>query len=147
MKTISLKSIRSEFKAINGKSINNVISGIYALMNEAKENGIECRELRAIMPKSAKEAKSYANEIREAYKIGSLKYSNLLNENGTIIGLRYYVVKPSADMILRFFLNRYNEAVPEAQYTKKDAKIKHECATRKAKECKDENKQTANTMK
>lgn len=147
MKSISLKSIRSEYKAINGKSINNVISGIYSLMNEAKENGIECRELRAIMPKSAKEAKRYANEIREAYNIGKLKYSNLLNDDGTIIGLRYHVIKPSADMVLRFFLNRYNEAVPEAQYTKNDTKIQHECATQKAKECKSEKKQTANTMK
>ena len=147
MKTISLKSIRSEFKAINGKSINNVISGIYALMNEAEENGIECRELRAIMPKSAKEAKSYANEIRAAYKIGTLKYSNLLNEEGILIGLRYHIIKPSADMVLRFFLNRYNDAVPEAQYTANDTKIQHECATRKAKECKSEKKHTANSIK
>lgn len=147
MKTITLKAIRNEYKNINGKSINNVISGIYTLMNEAKENGIECRELRAIMPKSAKEAKAYASEIREMYNIGALKYSNLLNKEGVLIGLRYHVIKPSADMVLRFFLNRYNATVPEAQYTAKDTKIKHECATRKAKECKAEKKQTANTIK
>lgn len=149
MKTISLKSIRSEFKAINGKSINNVISGIYALMNEAKENGIECRELRAIMPKSAKEAKTYAQQIIAFGNVGAFVVRFVKNKEGKIIGHKSIIkpVKPSADMILRFFLNRYNEAVPEAQYTKKDTKINHECATRKAKECKSEKNQTANTMK
>jgi hypothetical protein len=53
-------------------------------------------------------------------------------------------------MVLRYFVAEYNKNIPEAQLKKQaTACKKHESkqATRKPKECKDENKKTANTMK
>ena len=147
MKKLSLSAIRAEFKSINGKSVNNVICQIYALLREAEANGIECKTIKTILPRSAKEAKTFAREIIAFGNVGTFVIRFVKDEEGKIIGHKSTIKpgQPSADMVLRYFLSEYNKNVPEAEVSKKA--IKHECATRKAKECKSEKKQTANAMK
>lgn len=145
---ISLKSVRNEFKSVNVANVGNVLSVIYSLVNEYKEKQKELSEeqtdnlqyLTRILPQSKTQAKKYIAEIEKFGNVGGTR--TIKRADGTN---REYTIKPSIDMVLRFFVAEYNKNVPEAKVEKKH--IKHECATRKPKECKDEKKNTANTIK
>lgn len=145
---ISLKSVRNEFKSVNVATVGNVLSVIYSLVNEYKERQKELSEeeknnlidLAKVLPQSKTQAKKHIEAIE---KFGNVNGKRIVKtKDGEI---KEYTIRPSIDMVLRYFVAEYNKNIPEAKLEKKV--IKHECATRKPKECKDENKQTANTIK
>lgn len=145
---ITLKSVRSEFKSVNVATVGNVLSVIYALVNNYKEKQKELTEeqtnnlqyLTKILPQSKTQAKKYIAEIEKFGNVGGTR--TIKRADGTT---KEYAIRPSIDMVLRFFVAEYNKNIPEAKVEKKT--IKHEYATRKQKERKAEKKQTANTIK
>lgn len=140
MKKVSLMNVRSEFKAINGRSVFNLISYIYVTIEQGKEDNATLSLLNKIMPASKKQAKTHAEQIIKFGKVGEQK--SITRKDGKII---QYEIKPSIDMILRYFTAEYNKTIPEDKLPKRKAKQ----ATRKTK--KDSNKQpkvqSANDMK
>lgn len=153
---ISLKSVRNEFKSVNVATIGNVLSVIYALVNNYKEkqkeanlNGAQIDNLQyltKILPASKTQAKKYITDIEKFGNVGQFKVVFLKDTDGNIIGHKSTLkpIRPSVDMVLRFFLNMYNEAIPEADIEEK--KIKHECATKKPAQCR-QKVETADTVK
>lgn len=112
MKTnISIKQVRADFRAISKVSVNNVLSVIYAYIEENAD--VQAKTLREIMPSSKKQAKNYASSIVTFGRIGQYKTAYKRNENGDIIGGKAREIKPSVDIVLRFFTALYNNAVPE----------------------------------
>lgn len=148
MMAIKLNEVRKEFKSVNVATVGNVLSVIYSLVNEYKEKQNEMNNeeksdlanLVKVLPQSKTQAKKYIAEIEKFGNVGGTR--TIKRADGTN---REYTIKPSIDMVLRFFVAEYNKNIPEAKVEKKH--IKHECATRKPKECKDEKKNTANTIK
>lgn len=111
MKTnVNLANVRSEFKAINGRSVNNVLSVIYALIAENKEeNRATISLLNKILPSSKKKAKDYINDIILFGHVGETRTIKRKD------GKEYtYDILPSVDMVLRFFVAKYNNAIPES---------------------------------
>lgn len=156
MTRVKLNEVRESFKSAQFNSFGLCLSTIYAAIKNAEEEAKEgyrsvnatAEELalcKRVLPNSKKEAKEYAKEAFEYLKIGEAMKTKdgdtRKRKDGTIMTYRWTV-----DGVLRFFTMKYNEAIPEAKIEKPKT-IKHECATRKTKECKDENKKTANTMK
>lgn len=111
MKTINLANVRKEFKANNG-TINECLTIIYAVMNE---NGKNAEMLKKVMPKSKKIAKSYATQIKDTFKIGSFEDKFFTDENGKKYRKTCVLKakKCTCDMILRFFVDMYNNTVCE----------------------------------
>jgi DNA-directed RNA polymerase subunit F len=148
MTTIKLNDVRKEFKSVNVTTVGNVLTVIYSLVNEYKEKQKELNEeqtnnlqyLTKIMPASKTQAKKYIADIEKYGNVGEKRI--VKTKDGEP---KEYTIRPSVDMVLRYFVAEYNKNIPEAKVEKKH--IKHECATRKTKECKAEKKQTANTMK
>lgn len=153
MATIKLNDVRKEFKSVNVATVGNVLSVIYSLVNEYKEKQKELSEeqqnnlqyLTKIMPQSKTQAKKHIADIE---KYGNVNGKRVVKtKDGEP---KEYTIRPSVDMVLRYFVAEYNKNIPEAQLKKQDATCKkHESkqATKKPVECKDENKKTANTMK
>ena len=153
MATIKLNDVRKEFKSVNVATVGNVLSVIYALVNEYREKQKELNEeqtnnlqyLTKILPQSKTQAKKHIEDIE--------KYGNVNGKRGvkTKDGeTKEYTIRPSVDMVLRYFVAEYNKNIPEAQLKKQSTACKkHESkqATAKSIECKDENKNTANTIK
>ena len=112
MKTnISIKQVRADFRAISKVSVNNVLSVIYAYMDENRD--IQANTLREIMPASKKQAKSHASSIVVFGKIGQYKTAYRRKADGEITGGKARIIKPSVDIVLRYFTLLYNNAVPE----------------------------------
>ena len=153
MATIKLNEVRKEFKSVNVATVGNVLSVIYSLVNEYKENQKELSEeqknslqyLTKILPQSKTQAKKHIADIE---KYGNVNGKRVIKtKDGET---KEYTIRPSVDMVLRYFVAEYNKNIPEAQLKKQNATCKkHESkqATAKPIECKDENKKTANTMK
>lgn len=150
---ITLKSVRNEFKNVNVATIGNVLSVIYSLVNEYKEKQKELSEeqtdnlqyLTKVLPHSKTQAKKYIAEIEKFGNVGGTRI--VKTKDGET---KEYTIRPSVDMVLRFFVAEYNKNIPEAQIKKQATTCKkHESkqATKKPIVCKDENKKTANTMK
>lgn len=155
MTTIKLNEVRKEFKSANIATVGNVLSVIYALVNEYREkqrdNALNNEQvnnlqyLTKILPQSKTQAKKYIADIEKYGNVGNVRV--VKKQDGTT---SEYTIKPSIDMVLRYFVAEYNKNIPEAQLKKQATTCKkHESkqATRKPKECKAEKKQTANTMK
>lgn len=155
MTTIKLNDVRKEFKSANVATVGNVLSVIYALVNEYKEKQREnalnneqvnnLQYLTKILPQSKTQAKKYITDIEKYGNVGGMRV--VKRQDGTT---SEYIIRPSVDMVLRYFVAEYNKNVPEAQLKKQAATCKkHEDkqATKKPVVCKDENKKTANTMK
>ena len=149
MATINLNNVRKEFKSANVATVGNVLSVIYTLINEYRESQKELNEeqrnnlvyLARILPPSKTQAKKHIENIENFGNVGGKRI--VKTKEGEP---KEYTIRPSVDMVLRYFVAEYNKNVPEAK-TKKTKNIAHECATRKQKKCKGEKKQTANTMK
>lgn len=152
---ISLKSVRNEFKSVNVATVGNVLSVIYALVNEYREKQREnalnneqvnnLQYLTKILPQSKTQAKKYITDIEKYGNVGGVRIVKKQDDT-----TREHVIKPSIDMVLRFFVAEYNKNIPEAQLKKQPTPCKkHESkqATKKPVVCKDENKKTASTMK
>ena len=153
MATIKLNEVRKEFKSVNVATVGNVLSVIYTLVNEYKEKQKELNEeqtnalqyLTKILPQSKTQAKKHIAEIEKYGNVGGKRI--VKTKDGEI---KEYTIRPSVDMVLRYFVAEYNNNVTEAQIKKQNATCKkHESkqATKKPIECKDENRKTANTMK
>ena len=144
MTAIKLNEVRKEFKSANVATVGNVLSVIYALVNDYREKQREnalsneqvnnLQYLTKILPQSKTQAKKHISDIEKFGNIGGVRI--VKKQDGTT---NEYIIKPSIDMVLRFFVAEYNKNIPEAQLKKQ--------ATKKPVECKDENKKTANTMK
>ena len=155
MATIKLNDVRKEFKSVNVATVGNVLSVIYALVNDYREKQREnalsneqvnnLQYLTKILPQSKTQAKKYIADIE---KYGNVKGKRVVKtKDGET---KEYTIRPSVDMVLRYFVAEYNKNIPEAQLKKQSATCKkHESkqATKKPVVCKDENKNTANTMK
>lgn len=155
MTAIKLNEVRKEFKSANVATVGNVLSVIYALVNEYREKQREnalnneqvnnLQYLTKILPQSKTQAKKYIADIE---KYGNVNGKRIVKtKDGEI---KEYTIRPSVDMVLRYFVAEYNKNIPEAQLQKQSTACKkHESkqATAKPIECKDENKRTANTMK
>lgn len=153
MATIKLNDVRKEFKSVNVATVGNVLSVIYALVNEYRDKQKELNEeqtnklqyLTKILPQSKTQAKKYIADIE---KYGNVKGKRVVKtKDGET---KEYTIRPSVDMVLRYFVAEYNKNIPEAQLKKQNATCKkHESkqATKKPVERKDENKKTANTIK
>ena len=114
MKTkVSIKQVRTDFRAISKLSVNNVLSVIYAYIEENAD--IQAKVLREVMPTSKKQAKAHATEILRFGRIGQYKTIYKRNENGEITGGKARIIKPSVDIVLKYFTAKYNESVPEAK--------------------------------
>ena len=153
MTIINLNEVRREFKSVNVATVGNVLSVIYSLVNEYKEKQKELTEeqtnnlqyLTKILPQSKTQAKKHTAAIEEYGNVGGKR---VVKTKGGYP--KEYTIRPSVDMVLRYFVAEYNKNIPEAQLKKQNATCKkHESkqATRKPKECKAEKKQTANAMK
>lgn len=155
MTTIKLNEVRKEFKSVNVATVGNVLSVIYALVNEYREKQREnalnneqvnnLQYLTKILPQSKTQAKKYIADIESFGNVGGIRV--VKKQDGTT---SEYTIKPSIDMVLRFFVAEYNKNIPEAQLKKQATTCKkHEGkqVTKKPVVCKDENKKTANTMK
>lgn len=142
MATIKLNEVRKEFKRANVATVGNVLSVIYALVNEYREkqrnNALNNEQvdslqyLTKILPPSKTQAKKHIPEIEKYGNVGCARI--VKKQDGTT---SEYIIRPSVDMVLRYFVAEYNKNVPEAKVEKK--RIEHEC--------KAEKKQTANTTK
>lgn len=106
---VTLASVRKEFKTINGRSVNSVLSVIYALIAENKEeNKVTISLLNKILPSSKKKAKEYINDIILFGHVGEMRTIERKD------GKKYtYEILPSVDMVLRYFVAKYNDAIPE----------------------------------
>ena len=105
---VNLSNVRSEFKSINGRSVNNVLGVIYALIAENREGDKQTIALlNEIMPPSKKKAKEYAAEIITFGKIGETR--TIKRTDGKVYE---YTILPTVDMVLRFFVAKYNNDIP-----------------------------------
>lgn len=143
---IALNLVRKEFKNVNVCTIGNCLTVLYSLINAFKEKQREnalnneqvetLNHLTRVLPVSKTQAKKYCNDIEKTYNIGGTRIVNYKN------GPKEVTIRPSVDMVLRFFTKKYNEAIPEANLKP----IKHECATKKPVEVKKQKVNSANNM-
>ena len=126
MTTIKLNDVRKEFKNVNVATVGNVLSVIYSLVNEyrekQKENALNNEQvntlqyLTKILPQSKTQAKKYIADIEKYGNVGGVRI--VKKQDGTT---NEYIIKPSIDMVLRFFVAEYNKNIPEAQLKKQNA--------------------------
>lgn len=113
---VKLSEIRKEFKQVKAQTVCGCISTIYALYNDYKERQKQMNEderqelnlLKKVLPATKAKAKEYCKEICDFGGVGTTK--TITRKDGTTYERE---VKPSCDMVLRFFVQRYNKAVPE----------------------------------
>lgn len=124
MTTIKLNEVRKEFKSVNVATVGNVLSVIYSLVNEYKEKQRELNEEQAnslqyltkILPQSKTQAKKHIADIEKYGNVGGVRI--VKKQDGTI---SEYIIRPSVDMVLRYFVAEYNKNIPEAQLKKQNA--------------------------
>ena len=126
MTTIKLNDVRKEFKSANVATVGNVLSVIYALVNEYREKQREnalnneqvnnLQYLTKILPQSKTQAKKHIEDIEKYGNVGGVRI--VKKQDGTT---REHVIKPSIDMVLRYFVAEYNKNIPEAQLKKQNA--------------------------
>ena len=126
MATIKLNDVRKEFKSVNAATVGNVLSVIYSLVNEyrekQKENALNNEQvnnlqyLTKILPQSKTQAKKHIADIE---KYGNVNGKRIVKtKDGEP---KEYTIRPSVDMILRYFVAEYNKNIPEAQLKKQNA--------------------------
>lgn len=126
MTAIKLNEVRKEFKSANVATVGNVLSVIYALVNEYREKQREnalnneqvnnLQYLTKILPQSKTQAKKYIEDIE---KYGNVNGKRVVKtKDGET---KEYTIRPSVDMVLRYFVAEYNKNIPEAQLKKQNA--------------------------
>ena len=126
MTAIKLNEVRKEFKSVNVATVGNVLSVIYSLVNEYREKQREnalnneqvnnLQYLTKILPQSKTQAKKYIEDIE---KYGNVNGKRVVKtKDGET---KEYTIRPSVDMILRYFVAEYNKNIPEAQLKKQNA--------------------------
>lgn len=113
---VSIKSVRAEFKEVKG-SMFACIKYIYAAFTDTNGKTKFKGDLAKIMPSSKKEALSEANDIMKWGDVGGIKKIKRTNKNTNCITEVEYTIKASCDMVLRYYVAKYNNrfaGVPEA---------------------------------
>lgn len=100
---VSLKNVRNEFKSVTG-TVSHCISVVYSEYENLKGT-----ELCRILPKSKKAAMEDASAIYEWGKVGQEKTIKMKN------GVRICTIKPSVDMVLRYYVAKANLALRYAE--------------------------------
>lgn len=93
---VSLKNVRSEFKSVTG-TVSHCISVIYSELDN-----LGGTELKKILPNSKKAAMEDATSIYEWGKVGQERTIKMKN------GVRISTIKPSVDMVLRYYVAKAN---------------------------------------
>lgn len=112
---VSIKSVRNEFKEVRG-SMFACIKYIYAAFTDANGKTKFPAELAKIMP-AKKTALAEANEIMKWGDVGGTKTIKRTNKETGCITEVNYTIKASCDMVLRYYVAKYNDrfaGVPEA---------------------------------
>lgn len=111
---VSIKNVRNEFKEVKG-SMFACIKYIYAAFTDANGKLKFTGDLAKIMPASKKESLSEANDIMKWGDVGGTKIIKRTKDGITTEVT--YTIKASCDMVLRYYVAKYNdrfEGVPEA---------------------------------
>lgn len=111
---VSIKTVRTEFKEVKG-SMFACIKYIYAAFTDANGKTKFKGDLAKIMPASKKTALAEANEIMIWGKVGETKTIKR-TKDGLVTEVNY-TIKASCDMVLRYYVAKYNDrfaGVPEA---------------------------------
>lgn len=110
---IKLANVRKEFK-VNAGTFNRCLSEIYLVINDAKETGVNVANLRKIMPRKKRDASAFSADFhRENPMIGQYRTKYKKDADGNVIGGKATTIKCATDTVLRYFVAKYNEAVPE----------------------------------
>lgn len=113
---VSLKNVRNEFKEVKG-SMFACIKYIYAAFTDANGKTKFPHELAKIMPTSKKTALAEANDIMKWGDVGGIKKIKRTNKETGCATEVSYTIKASCDMVLRYYVAKYNNrfaGVPEA---------------------------------
>jgi hypothetical protein len=111
---VSIKNVRNEFKEVRG-SMFACIKYIYAAFTDANGKTKFEGDLAKIMPASKKAALSEANDIMTWGNVGGTK--TVKRTKGGLVTEVNYTIKASCDMVLRYYVAKYNNrfaGVPEA---------------------------------
>lgn len=111
---VSIKTVRNEFKEVKG-SMFACIKYIYAAFTDANGKTKFTGDLAKIMPTSKKAALAEANEIMKWGDVGGTKTIKR-TKDGLVTEVNY-TIKASCDMVLRYYVAKYNNrfaGVPEA---------------------------------
>lgn len=107
MKKVSLKSARESFKSINNGSMFNIIKQMYVLFTNEQGKVSLPEGLRGVLPDSKKQALGEAQSIIDWGKVGSERVIKRTDKNGCVTEI-HSTIKPSADMVLRYYVAKYN---------------------------------------
>lgn len=111
---VTIKNVRNEFKEVRG-SMFACIKYIYAAFTDANGKTKFPAELAKIMPASKKAALAEANDIMKWGNVGGTKTIKRTKEG--LVTEVHYTIKASCDMVLRYYVAKYNNrfaGVPEA---------------------------------
>lgn len=110
---IKLANVRKEFKTNKG-TFNRCLSEIYLVINDAKEIGVNVANLRKIMPRKKRDASAFSADFHRCNPfVGQYRTKYKKDANGDIVGGKAVTIQCTTDMVLRYFVAKYNEAVPE----------------------------------
>lgn len=107
MAKVTLKSVREQFKSVNNGSMFSIIKQVYAILDDRKE---WAPELKKVLPANKKQALDEAQAIMTWGKVGEVRIIKRTNKRTNCITQTETKIKPSADMVLRYYVNKYNEA-------------------------------------
>lgn len=104
MKTanVSLKSVRNEFKLVTG-SVSFCIKTIYGAIADEKIGS----NLAKVLPKSRKVALEECTNIYNWGRVGQTRVTKRTNKDGLQTEVQN-TIKASVDMVLRYFVAKYN---------------------------------------
>lgn len=132
MTKIKLQNVRNEFKNVVG-TISHCISVIYSEYDNLSG------DILTILPATKKQAMEQAGDI---YKWGNVGAERIIKRK-TPAGVTTIIttIKPSVDMVLRYYVKKYNEAHEEKKVkghkTKQVTKKKSETSKPKRKSASD----------
>lgn len=104
---VLLKSVRNSFKSVNNGSMFSIIKQMYALFTNEQGKVSMPSELARIMPASKKQALSEAADIMKWGNVGAERIIKRTSRNGCKTEI-HSKIKPSADMVLRYYVAKYN---------------------------------------
>jgi hypothetical protein len=112
---VTIKNVRNEFKEVKG-SMFACIKYIYAAFTDANGKTKFPTELSKILPSSKKTALAEANDIMKWGNVGGTKKIKR-TINGCITEATY-TIKASCDMVLRYYVEKYNNRYTNPEWDK-----------------------------
>lgn len=104
---VTLKSVREQFKTVNNGSMFTIIKQVYAILGDRKD---WAPELKKVLPATKKNALDEAQVIMDWGKVGQTRIIKRTNKRTNCVTQIESKIKPSADMVLRYYVSKYNEA-------------------------------------